>query len=240
MAREVTEGQERMVAPEVLEVLEVLEVPEVLAVPVVGAEALVAPTALAAQQTGEVLQSLRSDIDHATLAAERARNDMALLREALAQETTRLNEAAENAGRTARRLTENLGRERDQMQTLGGVLDGQASGVVEAVGIHERFWAEFATGEQPGVAEAAGERGRAPGSLTERRGRAAHPRWLIIRRSSRSGCPKRLRQPLSIPAVPRRFYAKRDAFQSPASPCPRTRVDRADRTLGWMACGGFG
>jgi hypothetical protein len=34
VAREVTEGQERMVAPEVLEVLEVLEVPEVLAVEV--------------------------------------------------------------------------------------------------------------------------------------------------------------------------------------------------------------
>ena len=70
------------------------------------AEALVAPTALAAQQTGDVLQSLRSDIDHAALAAERARTDMALLRDALAEETARLNEAADNAGRTARRLAE--------------------------------------------------------------------------------------------------------------------------------------
>ena len=50
-------------------------------------DALIAPTALAAQQTGEVLQSLRNDIDQASLAAERARNDMALLREALSQET---------------------------------------------------------------------------------------------------------------------------------------------------------
>jgi hypothetical protein len=74
----------------------------------------IAPTALAAQQTGQVLLSLRNDIDQASLAAERARNDMALLREALVQETTRLNEAAENAGRTARRLSEQLGRERDQ------------------------------------------------------------------------------------------------------------------------------
>ena len=97
------------------------------------AEALVAPTALAAQQTGDVLQSLRSDIDQAALAAERARNDMALLREALVQETTRLNEAAKAAGRTARRLSEQLGRERDQMQTLGLHLDTQAAGVVDAV-----------------------------------------------------------------------------------------------------------
>ena len=96
-------------------------------------EALIAPTALAAQQTGEVLQSLRMDIDQASLAAERARNDMALLREALAQETARLNEAAETAGRTARRLVEELGGERDQMQTLGGQLDKQAAGVLDAV-----------------------------------------------------------------------------------------------------------
>ncbi|CAN7162037.1 tipN [Brevundimonas sp. LjRoot202] len=96
-------------------------------------EALVAPTALAAQQTGEVLHSLRNDIDQASLAAERARNDMTLLREALAQETIRLNEAAETAGRTARRLAEQLGQERDQMQTLGVQLDSQATGVLDAV-----------------------------------------------------------------------------------------------------------
>jgi len=97
------------------------------------AEALVAPTALAAQQTGQVLSSLRNDIDQAALAAERACNDMTLLREALSQETERLNEAAENAGRTARRLTEQLGRERDQMSVLGGRLDTQATGVLDAV-----------------------------------------------------------------------------------------------------------
>ncbi|ADL01599.1 hypothetical protein [Brevundimonas subvibrioides] len=97
------------------------------------AEALVAPTALAAQQTGDVLSALRNDIDQAALAAERARNDMALLREALSLETHRLNEAAETAGRTARRLSEQLGREREEMASLGGRLDTQASGVLDAV-----------------------------------------------------------------------------------------------------------
>ena len=96
-------------------------------------EALIAPTALAAQQTGEVLHSLRNDIDQASLAAERARHDMALLREALSQETTRLNEAAEAAGRTARRLAEQLGDEREKMQVLATRMDDQASGVIEAV-----------------------------------------------------------------------------------------------------------
>lgn len=118
------------------------------------AEALVAPTALAAQQTGEVLQSLRTDIDHAALAAERARNDMALLREALAEETARLNEAADNAGRTARRLAENLGRERDQMQTLGLHLDTQASGVVDAVERQSRMVADASDLAQAQLREA--------------------------------------------------------------------------------------
>jgi hypothetical protein len=97
------------------------------------AEALVGPTALAAHQTGQVLTSLRGDIDQAALAAERARNDMALLREALADETLRLNEAAEGAARTARRLTDQLGREREQLGALGVQLDSQATGVVDAV-----------------------------------------------------------------------------------------------------------
>ncbi len=97
------------------------------------AEALVAPTALAAQQTGSVLSALRDDIDQAQLAAERAHADMSLLREALALETTRLNEAADTAGRTARRLSETLCREREGMQTLGVRLDSQATGVLDAV-----------------------------------------------------------------------------------------------------------
>ena len=97
------------------------------------AEALVAPTALAAQQTGQVLLTLRNDIDQAALAAERARNDLSLLREILVQETGRLNEAADTAGRTARRLADTLGRERDSMQTLGLQLDTQSAGVMDAV-----------------------------------------------------------------------------------------------------------
>jgi hypothetical protein len=97
------------------------------------AEALVAPTALAAQQTGDVLSALRNDIDQAALAAERARHDMALLREALSLETNRLNEAAETATRTARRLSEQLGHEREEIGALSGRLDSQATGVLEAV-----------------------------------------------------------------------------------------------------------
>ncbi|RZJ89358.1 MAG: tipN, partial [Brevundimonas sp.] len=97
------------------------------------AEALVAPTALAAQQSGAILNTLRGDIDQALLTAERARNDMALLREALAQETNRLNEAADTATRTARRLSEQLGQERELMTGLSGDMERQAAGVLDAV-----------------------------------------------------------------------------------------------------------
>ena len=97
------------------------------------AEALVAPTALAAQQTGQVLISLRDDIDQAALAAERARKDLSLLREVLVQETTRLNDAADVASRTARRLAESLAQERTEMQALGNRLDGQSTSVIDAI-----------------------------------------------------------------------------------------------------------
>ena len=97
------------------------------------ADNLTAPTALAARQSGDVLQGLRSDIDQAALAAERARNDLTLLRETLGQETQRLNDAAETAARTARRLSEQLAAEREAMSSLGGQLDTQATAVVDAV-----------------------------------------------------------------------------------------------------------
>ena len=109
------------------------------------AEALVAPTALAARQTGEVLHSLRADIDHAALAAERARNDMALLREAL---------AAENASRTARRLAEGLGREREEMTKLGVHLDSQSEGVIVAVERQSRMVADASDLAQAQLREA--------------------------------------------------------------------------------------
>ena len=96
-------------------------------------DAMLAPTALAARQAGTVLSGLRDDIDQAALASERARSDMVLLREALALETNRLNEAADSAGRTARRLAEALGRERETLQALGHQLDSQAAGVLDAV-----------------------------------------------------------------------------------------------------------
>jgi len=76
---------------------------------------------------------LRAAIQGEAAAAARA-GDMAraeaLLREALVQETTRLNEAAETAGRTARRLSEQLGRERDRAVDVLVADDAQGFAVV--------------------------------------------------------------------------------------------------------------
>ncbi|MFN3814904.1 tipN [Brevundimonas sp.] len=97
------------------------------------ADAMVAPTALAAQQTGVMVTALRGDIDQATLAVERARTELAALRQTLGEETERLTEAAETAQRSARRLSEQLSGERSSLQSLSSELEKQAAGVVNAV-----------------------------------------------------------------------------------------------------------
>ncbi|MDZ4112443.1 MAG: tipN [Brevundimonas sp.] len=117
-------------------------------------EALMAPTALAAHKTGEVLVGLRNDIDQAALAAERARQDMAELRRSLAEESRLLNEAAETAGRTARRLVESLSGEREAMAALGGTLEGQAAHVLEVVDRQSRMVVEASDLAQTQLREA--------------------------------------------------------------------------------------
>ncbi|MGW8705392.1 tipN [Brevundimonas sp. NPDC055814] len=118
------------------------------------ADALVGPTALAANQAGQVLNTLREDIDRAAQSAERARDDLASLREALVKESNLLNEAAELAGGTARRLAEQLSHEREQMGVLGGQLENQASAVVETVERQSRMVADASDLAQTQLREA--------------------------------------------------------------------------------------
>jgi len=117
-------------------------------------EALLAPTALAAHRTGEVLVGLKQDIDQAAMAAERARQDMAELRQSLAEESRLLNEAAETAGRTARRLVESLSGEREAMASLGGTLESQAAQVLEVVDRQSRMVVEASDLAQTQLREA--------------------------------------------------------------------------------------
>lgn len=97
------------------------------------ADSLGLPTGIAVQESGQVLLGLRSDIELSARAAEGARGELAALRAAMEEETRRLNEAADMAQRTARRLSEQLSKERIQLTELGGKLEAQTQGVIDTV-----------------------------------------------------------------------------------------------------------
>lgn len=97
------------------------------------ADSLGLPTGIAVQESGQVLLGLRSDIELSAQAAENARGELSALRAAMEEETRRLNEAADMAQRTARRLTEQLSKERIQLTELGGKLETQTQGVIDTV-----------------------------------------------------------------------------------------------------------
>ncbi|WP_122468556.1 tipN [Brevundimonas lutea] len=106
------------------------------------ADALAGPALLAARQTGQVVTALRDDIDRAGVAAEKARSELAALREALAEESRRLSEAADAAARTARSLNESMGAARGQLEATSVALSAQGTGVVEAVERQSRMVAD--------------------------------------------------------------------------------------------------
>lgn len=106
------------------------------------ADALAGPALLAARETGQVVTALRDDIDRAGVAAEKARSELAALREALAEESRRLSEAAEAAAQTARQLNESMGAARGQLEATSQALATQGTGVVEAVDRQSRMVAD--------------------------------------------------------------------------------------------------
>jgi len=97
------------------------------------AEAMVAPTAYAAHEAGGILSVLRGDIETANQTAERARQELVQLRELLATESGRLNDAAHNAQAATQNISLQLGKERENLGQLGLSLDQQVVNVTEAV-----------------------------------------------------------------------------------------------------------
>jgi hypothetical protein len=96
-------------------------------------QAMVGPATLAASQTAEVVKSLREEIVHAVQSAERARAELAALRDALNLQNRELDAACEHASVNARATVEALSREREQMGELGQGLDRQAASVIDAI-----------------------------------------------------------------------------------------------------------
>ena len=103
---------------------------------------LTQPMVLAARGVGSATQEIRLEIEHASSAAARARNELLSLREVLASESERLIEAAESSGRAASQLIRDLAGERERMTALASGLDAQAVTVAEAIGRHARMVAE--------------------------------------------------------------------------------------------------
>lgn len=103
---------------------------------------LVTPAVLAAAGAAGAVDAIRSQIDDATLAATQARERILSLRQALAEETTRLAEAAADSARMANQLSQGLGHERQALETLSVMLDARSTAVVDAIGSQARMVAE--------------------------------------------------------------------------------------------------
>jgi hypothetical protein len=103
---------------------------------------IVTPAALAAVGASSAVDAMRQGVDEAASAAERAREHIVSLREALAEETARLAEAAAESARMANQLAQGLGHERTAMETLSQSLDARSTAVVDAIGSQARMVAE--------------------------------------------------------------------------------------------------
>ena len=103
---------------------------------------IVTPAALAAVGASSAVDAMRQGVDEAAAAAERAREHIISLRQALAEETARLAEAAADSARTANALAQGLGHERTAMESLSHSLDARSTAVVDAIGSQARMVAE--------------------------------------------------------------------------------------------------
>lgn len=112
------------------------------------------PTGIAVQESGQMLIGLRSDIELSAQAAESARSELAAMRVAMEEETRRLNEAADLAQRTARRLSEQLAKEREGLTTLGTRLETQTQNIIDTVDRQARMVADASDLAQTQLREA--------------------------------------------------------------------------------------
>ncbi len=103
---------------------------------------IVTPAALAAVGASSAADTLRQGVEEAANSAQRAREHIVSLRQALAEETARLAEAAGESVKMANQLAQGLGHERTAMETLSQSLDARSTAVVDAIGSQARMVAE--------------------------------------------------------------------------------------------------
>lgn len=103
---------------------------------------IVTPAALAAVGASSAAEAMRQGVEDAANAAQRAREHIVSLRQALAEETARLAEAAAESAKMANQLAQGLSHERTAMETLSQSLDARSTAVVDAIGSQARMVAE--------------------------------------------------------------------------------------------------
>lgn len=103
---------------------------------------IVTPAALAAVGASSAVDAMRRGVDEASNAAQRAREHIVSLRQALAEETARLADAAAESAKMANQLAQGLGHERTAMEALSQSLDARSTAVVDAIGSQARMVAE--------------------------------------------------------------------------------------------------
>ena len=118
------------------------------------ADALLAPAAAAAHQTGDLVDALRGQVDHAVRAVRLAHADISDLSNKLKIETERLQDAAQIARAATQSVTRSLEYEREALGTLSDSLGTQASGIVEAVDRQARMVADASDLAQTQLREA--------------------------------------------------------------------------------------
>lgn len=118
------------------------------------ADALLAPAAAAAHQTGDLVDALRGQVDHAVRAVRLAHADISDLSNKLKAETERLQDAAQIARAATQSVTRSLEYEREALGTLSDSLGTQASGIIEAVDRQARMVADASDLAQTQLREA--------------------------------------------------------------------------------------
>jgi hypothetical protein len=118
------------------------------------ADALLAPAAAAAHQTGDLVDALRGQVDHAVRAVRLAHADISDLSNKLKIETERLQDAAQIARAATQSVTRSLEYEREALSTLSDSLGTQANGIIEAVDRQARMVADASDLAQTQLREA--------------------------------------------------------------------------------------
>ncbi|WP_443748250.1 tipN [Asticcacaulis solisilvae] len=118
------------------------------------ADSMLAPAASAAMQTNELVDALRSQVDHAVRAVRLAHNDVAELSAKLKAETERLQDAAQIARATTNSVTRSIEHERVAVQQMSAQLSDQSNGIIEAVDRQARMIADASDLAQTQLREA--------------------------------------------------------------------------------------